>query len=95
MRRKTKSSKTPICCRFAVQIQFTPTILDTRRGSCDTITPNITCQSHVTDSASCCSRDNEIQWQPRYCVSPNCGVITKISEESWQSRAHEPNFKVL
>ena len=41
---------------------------------------------HRTASVSSYVRNNEILWQRRYCVSSTCGMITKISEGSWQLR---------
>ena len=68
--------------------EFTPTTLNTRQGSCDAVTPNVMCTSHLTTSVSSQALTMKLQWQSRSGTSSIHSVKTKSSEESWQSRAN-------
>ena len=63
--------------------QFTPKTLNTRQGSCHKITRT----SYLAASGSSYSRNSEFRGQLTHCVPSTCRMRTKISEESWQSRA--------
>ena len=66
--------------------QFKPNTLKARQESCDRARPNMIYASLL--SASFFSFSSfKLQWQPRSYASSTCGMKTKNSEESWQSRA--------
>ena len=81
--------------RYDFSREFTPTTLNTRHGSCDTITPTIMCTSHLTTSVSSQSLNMKLQWQSRSARSSihNGLTIGRIQKDQETCEKHMDTCK--